>query len=62
MLDETHRNALEALLVGLYLEHVIAPPHLVVHEDELLGVHGDEIDAVRAMLFMCNKGCAVVAQ
>lgn len=38
------------------------PPHLVVHEDEHLGIHGDEIDAVRAMLFMCNKGCAVVAQ
>ena len=44
------RDALEALLVGLLTGHVVAPAlGGCVHEDELLVVHGDEVDAVRAV-------------
>lgn len=43
------RDALEALLIGLFLGHVVTPAFGGgVHEDELLIVHGDEVDAVRA--------------
>ncbi len=43
-------DALEALLVGLLLGHVVAPAlGGGVREDELLVVHGDEVDAVRAV-------------
>lgn len=42
------RDALEALLVGLLLGHVVAPAlGGGVHEDDLPVVHGDEVDAVR---------------
>ena len=45
------RDALEALLVGLLARHVVAPAlGGGVHEDELLVVHGNEVDAVRAVL------------
>ena len=44
------RDALEALLVGLLAGHVVAPAlGGGVHEDELVAVHGDEVDAVRAV-------------
>lgn len=44
------RDALEALLVGLLAGHVEAAAFSGgVHEDELLVVHGDEVDAVRAV-------------
>lgn len=44
-------DALEALLVGLLLGHVVAPAlGGGVREDELPVVHGDEVDAVRAVL------------
>ena len=41
------RDALEALLVGFLLGHVVASAlGGGVHEDELLVVRGDEVDAV----------------
>ena len=46
------RDALEALLIGILLGHVVTPPPAFgggVHEDELRIVHGDEVDAVRAV-------------
>lgn len=44
------RDALEALLVGLLAGHVVAPAlGGGVHEDELVAVHGDEVDAVQAV-------------
>ena len=44
------RDALEALLVGLLLGHAVAAAlGGGVHEDELLVVHGGEVDAVRAV-------------
>lgn len=43
-------DALEALLVGLLAGHVVAAAlGGGVHEDELTLVHGDEVDAVRAV-------------
>ena len=43
-------DALEALLVGLLLGHVAAPAlGGSVREDDLPVVHGDEVDAVRAV-------------
>ena len=44
------RDALEALLVELLLGHVVAAAlGGGIHEDELTFVHGDEVDAVRAV-------------
>ena len=44
------RDVFEALLVGLLTRHIVAPVlGGGVHEDELLVVHGDEVDAVRAV-------------
>lgn len=43
-------DVLEALLVGLLTGHIEAPAFGGgVHEDELLVVHDDEVDAVRAV-------------
>ncbi len=43
-------DVLEALQVGLLTGHVVAPAlGCGVHEDNLLVVHGDKVDAVRAV-------------
>ena len=48
--DARRRDAPEALSVGLLLGHVVAAAlGGGVHEDELTFVHGDEVDAVRAV-------------